>query len=59
MARTHSNSPKGIQAEVLCINLTSEHLLKGRLSTVGLLIKLACFVKNEMMFAISKAADLN
>jgi hypothetical protein len=32
---------------------------RGRLSTVGLLIKLACFVKKEIMFAFSKEADLN
>jgi hypothetical protein len=30
---------------------------RGRLSTVGLLIEVACFVKK--MFEISKAADLN
>jgi hypothetical protein len=31
----------------------------GRLSTVDLLINVACFVKNKIMLAISKAADLN
>jgi hypothetical protein len=32
---------------------------RGRLSTVDLLIKVACFVKNKLMFAKSKAANLN
>jgi hypothetical protein len=32
---------------------------KGRSSTVDLLIKLACFLNKQIMFAISKTADLN
>ncbi len=28
------------------------------LSTIDLLIKVACFVKNQVMFALSKAANL-
>ncbi len=32
---------------------------RGRLSTVDLLIKVACFVKQQVMSALSKAADLN
>jgi len=31
----------------------------GKLSTVDLLIKVACFVKKLIMLAIAKAADLN
>jgi len=31
----------------------------GRLGTVDLLIQEACFVKKQIIFAISKAADLN
>jgi len=31
----------------------------GVLSTVDLLVKVACFVNKNIMFAISKAADLN
>ncbi len=30
----------------------------GRLSTVDLLVKVACLAKKKLMFAISKAADL-
>jgi hypothetical protein len=30
----------------------------GKLRTVDLLIKVACFVKKEIMFALSKGADL-
>jgi hypothetical protein len=30
-----------------------------RLSTVDLLTKVACFVKNEIIFSIEKGADLN
>ncbi len=33
--------------------------LTGRLSTVDLLIKLACLVEESIVFTISKAADLN
>jgi hypothetical protein len=32
---------------------------RGRLSTVDLLIKVACFVKKEIMLALSKAIDKN
>ncbi len=32
---------------------------RGRLSTVDLLTKVACFVKKQIMLAISKAAGLN
>jgi hypothetical protein len=36
-----------------------ELLLKGRLSTVDLLITVGCFVKKENLVSVSKAADLN
>ncbi len=32
---------------------------EGRLSTVDLLIKVACFVKEVKIFSIQKGADLN
>ncbi len=33
--------------------------LRGRLTTVSLLILVTCFVKKEIMFALSKGADVN
>ncbi len=33
---------------------TIEHLLKGRLSTVILLIKVACFAKGQIKFSVYK-----
>ncbi len=36
-----------------------EHLLKGRISTVDLLIKVSCFAKKYIKFEFSNAADLN
>jgi hypothetical protein len=38
---------------------TGNTIRSGRLSTVGLLIKVACFVKKENNISIEKAADLN
>jgi hypothetical protein len=32
---------------------------RGRLSMVDLLIRVACFVKNKIMFSLSRAAILN
>jgi hypothetical protein len=40
-------------------SLATEHLLKGRLSTVDLLIKVACFVTKVNNIFNIKAADLN
>jgi hypothetical protein len=40
----------------LCSGTTN---IRGRLSNVDFLIKTACFVKNEIMFAASKTANLN
>jgi hypothetical protein len=34
-------------------------LTEGRLSTVDLLIRVACFVRKLIMFSISKGADPN
>jgi hypothetical protein len=39
--------------------LPKELLLKGRLSTVDLLIMIGCFVKKENLVSVLKAADLN
>jgi hypothetical protein len=33
--------------------------IRGILSTVDLLIRVACFVKKLILFSISKGADLN
>ncbi len=41
------------------IGMNRELLLKGRLSTVDLLIKMGCFVNKENLVSVLKAADIN
>ncbi len=44
---------------VVCVAQGMELLLKWKTNTVGLLIRIACFVKKEKHILVLKAADLN
>jgi hypothetical protein len=41
-----------IKIKCVCNALTREHLLKGRLSTTDLLIKIGCFVKIKNIVSV-------
>ncbi len=52
-----------LQTAVISIHLilyiNKEHQLKGKDTTIDLLIKVACLVKKHIMFALLKASHLN
>ena len=43
----------------LCEKIIREHLQKGRLNTVDLLVKMGCLVKKKNLLSVRKTGNMN
>jgi hypothetical protein len=51
-----SKEVKKFEAKTSFVRLTREPLLRGRLSTIDLLVKITCFVKKDKQFSIKSSS---